>query len=104
VALGRGAKAEALRKLRAAADVDQPPVQRARALLAYGVALAATGEPEAALLEALDALSRAREVGDRLGEEACARFLARLSSAAGHPGAAAAWADVVKHVSAAARG
>lgn len=104
VALGRGAKAEALRKLRAAADVDQPPVQRARALLAYGVALAATGEPEAALLEALDALSRAREVGDRLGEEACARFLARLSSAAGHPGAAAAWADVVKHVSAAPRG
>lgn len=104
VALGRGAKAEALRKLRAAADVDQPPVQRARALLAYGVALAATGEPEAALLEALDALSRAREVGDRLGEEACARFLARLSSAAGHPDAAAAWADVVKHVSAAPRG
>jgi hypothetical protein len=104
VALGRGAKAEALRKLRAAADVDQAPVQRARALLAYGVALAATGEPEAALLEALDALSRAREVGDRLGEEACARFLARLSSAAGHPGAAAAWADVVKHVSAAPRG
>jgi hypothetical protein len=104
VALGRGAKAEALRKLRAAADVDQAPVQRARALLAYGVALAATGEPEAALLEALDALSRAREVGDRLGEEACARFLARLSSAAGHSGAAAAWADVVKHVSAAPRG
>jgi hypothetical protein len=104
VALGRGAKAEALRKLRAAADIEQPPVQRARALLAYGVALAATGEPEAALLEALDALSRAREVGDRLGEEACARFLARLSSAAGHSGAAAAWADVVKQVSAAPRG
>jgi len=104
VALGRGAKAEALRKLRAAADVEQRPAHRARALLAYGVALAATGEPEAALLEALDALSRAREVGDRMGEEACARFLARLSSAAGHSSAAAAWADVVKQVSAAPRG
>lgn len=104
VALGRGAKAEALRKLRAAADIEQPPAQRARALLAYGVALAATGEPEAALLEALDALARAREVGDRHGEEACARFLARLSSAAGHPTAAEAWADVAKQVSGAPRG
>lgn len=101
VALGRGAKAEALRKLRAAADIEQPPAQRARALLAYGVALAATGSTENALLEALSALARAREAGDQHGEEACARFLARLSSATGNSEAAAQWADVVKRVSAA---
>lgn len=94
IALGRGAKAEALRKLRAAADVEQPPAQRARTLLAYGVALAATGQSEAALIEALDAIARTREAGDRVGEEACARFMARLCSAVGHPGPAATWALV----------
>jgi hypothetical protein len=104
VALGRGAKAEALRKLRDAADLEQPPAQRARALLAYGVALAATGQHEAALIEALDALSRAREAEDQHGEEACARFLARLSSASGYSSAAVTWANVVKRVSVASRG
>ena len=104
VALGRGAKAEALRKLQAAAEVEQPPGQRARARLAYGVALAATGQPESALLEALTALARAREAGDLHGEEACARFLARLSSATGHSSAAVAWANEVKRISEAARG
>lgn len=104
VALGRGAKAEALRKLRNATELDQPPAQRARALLAYGVALAATGQAEAALIEALDALARAREASDRHGEEACARFLARLSSAAGFSSAAVTWANVVKSVSATPRG
>jgi hypothetical protein len=104
VALGRGATTEALRKLQAATEADQPPAQRARALLAYGVALAATGDTEAALLEALDALSRAREAGDPHGEEACARFLARLSSAAGYSSAAVTWANVVKRVTAASRG
>lgn len=104
VALGRGAKAEALRKLQAASEVEMPPGQRARALLAYGVALAATGHHEGALLEALSALARARETGDAYGEEACARFLARLSSATGHSNAAVAWASVVKRVSPASRG
>jgi hypothetical protein len=98
VALGKGAKTEALRKLQAAADIEQPPGQRARALLAYGVALAATGQAEAALLEALAALARAREAKDLHGEEACARFLARISSATGHSTAAVAWANVVKRV------
>lgn len=94
IALGRGAKAEALRKLRAAADVDQAPAQRARTLLAYGVALAATGQSEAAMIEALDAIARTREAGDRVGEEACARFMARLCSAVGQAGPAATWALV----------
>ncbi len=91
-ALRRGATAEALRKLRAAAEADQPPAQRARARLAFSVALASAGRGEAALLEALDALARAREAADSTGEVACARFLARLCAATGHLGAAKAWA------------
>lgn len=98
VALGRGAKLEALGKLRAAAQWEQqPPAQRARALLAYGVALAAAGRSDSALLETLDALARAREAADRHGEHVCARFLIRLASAAGHPAAAATWAWVARN-------
>ena len=44
-----------------------------------------------ALLSTLDALARAREANEPLGERACARFLRRLSLAAGHPGAALKW-------------
>ena len=98
VALGRGAKLEALGKLRAAAQWEhQPPAQRARALLAYGVALAAAGRSDSALLETLDALARAREAADRHGEHVCARFLIRLAAAAGHPTAAATWAWVARN-------
>jgi hypothetical protein len=96
IALGRGAKADALRRLRAAASADLPAAQKARARLAYGVALAAAGRTETALLETLDALARAREALDKNGENACARFLARLSSVAGHAAAAAAWTAVAK--------
>ncbi len=97
VALGRGAKAEALSKLRQAADAPELlPPHRPRARLAYSVALAAAGRREAALLEALTALARARELGDRHGEHACARFLARLAAAAGHPSAASTWARVAR--------
>jgi hypothetical protein len=93
-ALRRGATAEALRKLRAAAEAEQAPGQRARARLAFAVALASAGRGEAALLEALDALARAREAEDATGEVACARFLARLAAAIGHLGAAKAWARI----------
>jgi hypothetical protein len=90
-ALGRGATSEALRKLRAAAEAEQAPAGRARARLAYGIALAAAGRPEGATLEVLDALARAREAGDASGEQACTRFLAHLSTALGHEDAAAIW-------------
>jgi hypothetical protein len=97
VALGRGAKAEALSKLRQAAESPElAPAHRPRARLAYSVALAAAGRREAALLEALTALARARELGDRHGEHACARFIARLAAAAGHPSAASTWARVAR--------
>ncbi len=94
VALRRGATADALRRLRMATEAVKEPAQRARALLAYGVALASAGRTESALLEALEALARAREAEDGHGEHACALFLARLSAAAGHPDAASAWALV----------
>jgi hypothetical protein len=100
VAWNRGAKAEGLRKLRAAADAETRPAHRVRALLAYGVALAASGRTDAALLAALGAIARAREVSDRQGEHVCARFLARLSAAAGYERAARTWAAIADEVSA----
>ncbi|WP_438018033.1 hypothetical protein WMF18_02670 [Sorangium sp. So ce315] len=101
IALGRGAKDDALRRLRIAAEAEAEPAQRARALLAHGVALAAAGRAEGALLEALSALARAREADDRRGEQACARFLARLAAAAGHEDAARTWARVARAAGAA---
>lgn len=94
VALRRGATGEALRRLREAAEAVREPAQQARARLAYGVALASAGRSESALLEALEALARARAAKDLQGERACALFLARLSAAAGHQDAASAWALV----------
>lgn len=96
IALGRGAKDDALRRLRIAAEAEAEPARRARALLAHGVALAAAGRAEGALLEALSALARAREADDRRGEQACARFLARLAAATGHEEAARTWARVAR--------
>ncbi|XXY45493.1 hypothetical protein WME91_36370 [Sorangium sp. So ce269] len=96
VSLGRGAKDDALRRFRIAAEAEASPAQRARALLAYGVALAAAGRTEGALLEGLSALARAREAEDRRGEQACARFLAQLAAATGHEDAARAWAQVAR--------
>jgi hypothetical protein len=101
VALRRGATADALRRLRAATEAVKEPAKRARARLAYGVALASTGRTESALLEALEALARAREAGDPHGEHACALFLARLSSAAGHADAASVWAMIAAKAEAA---
>lgn len=99
VAWNRGAKAEGLRKLRAAADAETRPAHRVRALLAYGVALAASGRTDAALLAALGAIARAREVSDKQGEHVCARFLARLSAAAGYERAARTWAAIADELS-----
>jgi hypothetical protein len=99
VALRRGATAEGLRRLRDAAESVKEPAQQARSRLAYGVALAAAGRTEGALLEALEALSRARAGGDAPGERACALFLARLSAGAGHGAAASAWVRIAQGAS-----
>lgn len=101
VALRRGATADALRRLRAATEAAREPAKKARARLAYGVALAGAGRNELALLEALEALARAREAHDMHGEHACALFLARLSAAGGHADAAAVWARVAARAEAA---
>jgi len=96
VALRRGATAEALRRLRDATESVKEPAQQARARLAYAVALSASGRTEGALLEALEALSRARAAADAPGARACALFLARLSAGAGHGAAASTWFKIAQ--------
>lgn len=96
VALRRGATLDGLRQLRGAAEAVTEPAQKARARLAYGVALASAGRTEGALLEALGALAFARKARDTHGEHACSLFLARLSLAAGHVDAASAWRTVAE--------
>jgi len=70
---------------------DAGSAERCRAALALGIALAAAGRETDALLEALDALARAREAADARGERACSRFLAQLSRGAGDEAAAGLW-------------
>ncbi len=50
--------------------------------------LSIAGRPEEALLEALDALARARDAHDRKAIGACTALLAKLYAAAGFAGAA----------------
>jgi tetratricopeptide (TPR) repeat protein len=75
--LSRGQIGDALRILKKARETADDGT-RAQASLALGVALAAAGRPEEALLEALDALARAREKLDDKGASACLAFLAKL--------------------------
>jgi hypothetical protein len=92
--LARGETGDAIRSLRDAADEARRTASRdrCRAALALAVALAAASRHEEALIEALDALARAREFGDERGEHACLRFLSRLAATAGHHDVAEAWA------------
>jgi hypothetical protein len=75
--LWRGQVGDALRVLKRARDMADNG-HRSQAALALGVALAAAGRPEEALLEGLDALARAREKKDEKGSSACLAFLAKL--------------------------
>jgi thioredoxin-like negative regulator of GroEL len=88
VHLSRGELGEALRALRAArveAEAGSSPAELCQAALALGVALAVAGRPDEALLEALDALARAREAGDKAGANACLAFLAKLFASVERP-------------------
>jgi hypothetical protein len=96
LALDRGAKDEALRTLRQAAENEMRPGFKTRARLAHAIALASNGRSESALLEALTALAAARETDDHAGEAAIARFLSQLSLATGHSVAASVWQHVVE--------
>jgi hypothetical protein len=92
-ALSKGDTAGALRRIRTSRErfPSDRPADRCRAALAHGVALAAAERLSEALLEGLDALARAREVGDPRAAEACLRFLEQLSEHAGDEGAARKW-------------
>jgi hypothetical protein len=78
--LSRGQVGDALRVLRKARDDADPSNASARtqASLALGVALAAAGRPEEALLEGMEALGRARARADERAAHACLAFLAKL--------------------------
>lgn len=88
-----GRSGEAIRRLRVAKEKvrGESPALRSRAALALGLALLAAGRPNEAILEALEALARAREGADGRGERACARFLAQLSATVGDRGSESTW-------------
>lgn len=80
--LSRGEIGDALRVLkRARASLPKDAsALRCQTSLALGMALAVAGRSEEALLEGLDALSRARQAQDVRGTAACLAFLAKLFS------------------------
>jgi hypothetical protein len=71
-----------LRRVRADADL-QSPSSRCKTSLALALALSLIGRHEEALLEALDALARAREQGTPRPFEACRALIARLYAKTG---------------------
>jgi hypothetical protein len=83
--LGRGDIGDALRVLRRTRSALDPRDHKLRCQtsLALGVALSVAGRPQEALLEGMDALARARHVGDERGAGACLAFLAKLYSSQG---------------------
>jgi hypothetical protein len=78
-----------LRRARARAD-GGPPASRCQAALALAMTLAIAGRLEDALLEAMDALARARELQDPKAIGACTALLAKLYAGAGETGEAVA--------------
>ena len=78
-----------LRRARALAE-DGPPAARCQTSLALAMTLTIAKRPEEALLEALDALARAREAHDPKAIGACMALLAKLYVGAGHSEAAGA--------------
>jgi hypothetical protein len=71
-----------LRRARADGDL-QSPAHRCKMSLALALALSRLGRHDEALLEALDALARAREQGSARPFEACRALLAKLYAQAG---------------------
>jgi hypothetical protein len=94
--LSAGRTQRAVERLHAAVQKTEraAPALRSRAWLAYGIALAVAGRATDALFAGLEALAGARESGEPHGEQACARFLARLAQGVGHPDAAHVWEGV----------
>jgi hypothetical protein len=78
-----------LRRVRARVE-GGPATTRCQASLALAMTLAIAGRPEEALLEALDALARAREAQDPKAIGACRALLVKLYSASGRSSEASA--------------
>jgi hypothetical protein len=70
------------RRARAAASAG-PPAAQCQAALALAMTLSIAQRSDEALLEALDALARAREAGDAKAVAACMALLAKLYAGAG---------------------
>ena len=89
--LSSGQIGEALRSLKKSRSLaeSEPPTVRCQASLALAFALASAGRPDDALVEALDALARAKEGADRRSQAACLAFLAKLYTSIGHQEGAA---------------
>jgi len=86
---------DALRALRQArADAADASAQ-CHAALALAVALGLAGRADEALIEGMDALARAREVGDAKATQACLALLSKLYTGAGRADDAAALRDAV---------
>jgi hypothetical protein len=77
------------RRARAVASAG-PPAAQCQAALALAMTLSIAQRSDEALLEALDALARAREAGDAKAVAACMALLAKLYAAAGRSDEAAA--------------
>jgi hypothetical protein len=83
-----------LRRERARAEGGSPSM-RCQASLALALMLSLVGRSEEALLEALDALARAREASDVKAVGACLALLAKLYAGAGYTDAATALRDSI---------
>ncbi|HLK39439.1 MAG TPA: hypothetical protein VKU41_21930 [Polyangiaceae bacterium] len=84
-----GAEALAeLRRERARAEAGSPTAH-CQTALALALALSFVGRQDEALLEALDALARARDLDDTKAVEACLALLAKLYASAGQDAGAA---------------
>lgn len=81
----RGDIGDALRVLRRTRQQLDPKdhALRCQTSLAMGIALSVAGRPQEALLEGMDALARARQIGDERAAEACVAFLAKLFTSVG---------------------
>ena len=71
-----------LRRMRSQLD-PKDHAARCQTSLAMGIALSVAGRPQEALLEGMDALARARQIGDHKGADACIAFLAKLFTSVG---------------------
>lgn len=71
-----------LRRTRGELDASDHAL-RCQTSLAMGIALSVAGRPQEALLEGMDALARARQIGDPHAARACLAFLAKLFASVG---------------------